>query len=112
GAGILLYVVLWIVLPESLGGDLGSAETIRAGADEIAARARALGGDVHGAVRANNTQASLIVGMALVVLGLVFLVQSLGVVWPRWLNAGTLWPLLLIAVGMLVIWRRAKGASS
>jgi phage shock protein C len=112
GAGVLVYFILWIVLPEAEGGHVASSETIRAGANEIAERARVFGGDMRTAVAANNTQASMLVGAALVLLGLVFLAQNLEIAWLHWLNAGILWPLLLIAVGMLVIWRRAKGASS
>jgi phage shock protein C len=92
GAGVLIYVVLWIVVPEPEGGELASAQPFGS------------------AMRFNNPQANLIVGAALVGLGLVFLVQNLGIVWMRWLNVGTLWPLLLVVAGTLVIWRRAKGA--
>jgi hypothetical protein len=59
----------------------------------------------------NNPQASLIVGVALVLLGLVFLGQNFQIVWLRWLDAGVLWPLLLIAAGAAVIWRRTRGVS-
>jgi uncharacterized integral membrane protein len=89
---------------------VASAETIRAGAEEIAARASTLGDDVRTSMR-TNPQADLIVGVALVLLGLVFLGQSFQIVWLRWLNADVLWPLLLIAAGAALIWRRTKGAS-
>ena len=59
----------------------------------------------------NNPQTGLIVGAALVLLGLVFLVQNLEIAWLRWLDAGMIWPLLLIAAGAALIWRRMKGAS-
>jgi phage shock protein C len=110
GAGILIYFLLWILIPYPEQGQVASAETIRAGAEEMAARAGTLGDDVRTSMR-NNLQASLIVGVALVLLGLVFLGQNLQIVWLRWLDAGVLWPLLLIVAGVALIWRRAKGAS-
>jgi phage shock protein C len=110
GSGVLVYFLMWILIPYPEQGQVASAETIRAGAEEIAARANTLGDDVRASMR-NNPQTSLIVGAALVLLGLVFLVQNLDIVWLHWLDAGMLWPLLLIAAGAALIWRRTKGAS-
>ena len=110
GAGVLVYFLMWILIPYPEQGQVASAETIRAGAEEIAARAHTLGDDVR-ASTGNNPQTSLIVGAALVLLGLVFLVQNLEIAWLRWLDAGMIWPLLLIAAGAALIWRRMKGAS-
>jgi Domain of unknown function (DUF5668) len=43
-------------------------------------------------------------------LGLVFLGRNFQFVWLHWLDADVLWPLLLIAAGAALIWRRTKGA--
>jgi phage shock protein C len=110
GAGVLIYFLLWILIPYPEQGRAASAETIRAGAEEMAARAGTLGDDVRASMR-NNPQAGLLVGVALVLLGLVFLGQNFQIVWLRWLDAGVLWPLLLIAAGVALIWRRTRGAS-
>jgi len=110
GAGVLIYFLLWILIPYPEQGQAASAETIRASTEEMAARAGTLGDDVRTSMR-NNPQASLIVGVALVLLGLVFLGQNFQIVWLRWLSADVLWPLLLIAAGGALIWRRMRGAS-
>src|SRR5689334_2372585 len=112
GSGVLIYLLLWIVIPCDEQGQVASAETIRGSAGEIAQRARTLGDDVRASVRNGNPQAALVVGAALVVLGAVFLVQNLNIVWLRWLDIGMLWPLLLICGGIVLIWRRAKGVVS
>jgi phage shock protein PspC (stress-responsive transcriptional regulator) len=112
GSGVLIYLLLWILIPYPEEGAVASAATIRAGADEIAGRARALGADVRSAVQTGHPQAGLYVGAALILLGVLFLGQNLQLAWLRWLDAGTLWPLLLIGGGIALIWRRAKGAVS
>ena len=111
GAGVLIYILLWILIPEAETGQIGSAETIRAGAEHIKQRAQALGAEMRDSIQADNPRAGLIVGAALVLLGLVFLGQNLELTWLRWLDADILWPLLLVAGGLALIWRRAKGAT-
>ena len=61
-------------------------ETIHASAGEIAERARTLGDDLREAARSPNPQAGLIIGAALIVLGVVFLLQNLDIAWLRWLD--------------------------
>jgi phage shock protein C len=112
GSGVLIYLVLWIVIPCDEQGEVASATTIRAGAEEIAQRAKTLGDDVRASVQNGNPQATLIAGVALVVLGAVFLAQNLQIVWLRWFDFGVLWPLMLIAIGIALMWRRMKGAVS
>jgi len=109
GGGVLVYLLLWIVIPCNAQGEVDSATTARAGAQEIAQRARTLGDDIRGAVQADNPRATFIVGITLVALGVELLMQNLNIVWMRWLHLGMLWPLLLIAV-VLLLWRRVKGA--
>jgi phage shock protein C len=108
GSGVLIYLLLWIVIPCDEQGQVASAARIGGSADEIAQRARTLGGDLRASARNGNPQAALLVGAALIVFGAVFLVQNLHIVWLRWLDIGVLWPLLLICGGMVLIWRRAK----
>lgn len=111
GAGVLIYILLWILIPEAEAGQIGSAETIRAGTESIKQRAQTLGADMRTSLAGGNPQAALIVGVALVLLGLIFLGQNLQPAWLRWLSADLIWPVLLIAAGAALLWRRAKGAT-
>jgi phage shock protein C len=111
GIGVLIYFVLWLIVPrEDRIEAVTMEETIRAGADEIAERARELGDDLREAARGPNPQAGLLVGAALIVLGVVFFLQNLHLPWLRWLNLGALWPLLLIVAGLALLMRRVRGA--
>lgn len=116
GVGIFLYLVLWILVPEEgLEEELepASAEPSarRAGAEEFAERTRAMGDDLRQAVRNPNPQAGLIIGGALVLLGIVYLVDNLNLPWLWWLEFDVLWPILLVLGGIALILRyqRQKG---
>jgi hypothetical protein len=63
-------------------------------------------------LQGDNSQAKLIIGAALVLLGLLFLGQNLRIAWLSWLEFDILWPMLLIAGGVTLIWRRVKRVPS
>ncbi len=108
GVGVALYLILWIIIPYEGEGEAGTEETRRAGANEVADRMRALGNDVQRAFQQPNPKAGLVVGAGLIILGLVFLVDTLNLPWLRWLRFDTLWPALLILAGAVLIWRRLR----
>jgi phage shock protein PspC (stress-responsive transcriptional regulator)/uncharacterized integral membrane protein len=112
GSGVLIYLLLWIVIPAGESGELAADATVRTGAEEIADHARSLGNDMRTSLQNRNPQTVLIIGALLVMMGLMFLVQNLHIGWLYWLNAGVLWPVLLIVGGAALIWRRTKGAVS
>lgn len=47
-------------------------------------------------------------GGALVLLGMMLLVQNLHIFWLPWLNWDVVWPLLLIFGGVVLIQRRTR----
>lgn len=112
GFGVLIYFILWVVIPREGQGEMTATETIRAGADEIAARAGVIGQDLGSALGRPNSEASVTVGVALVVVGVLVLIQNLDLPWLRWLNFNTLWPLLLVLAGAALLVRRARGDRS
>jgi hypothetical protein len=112
GIGVLIYLLLWIILPldhprQQRQEDLGDA--VRAGSEEIADQARAMGEDLKNIVVRPNPNASLIIGGAFILLGIFYLLDNLQVEWLRWLNFDLLWPLLLIIAGLAILLRRTKG---
>lgn len=110
GAGAMIYLVLWLVLPRADQVESTSfEENIRAGSSEIAERAKTMGRDLQKAMASPNPQATLIVGAVLITAGALFLLRNLDIYWLRWLNLGTLWPLLLVAAGIVLLVRHVKG---
>lgn len=111
GIGVLIYLLLWIILPldqpRRKQNDL--RETVRAGSEEIADQARAVGEDIKNIVVRPHPQASLFIGGALIILGIFYLLDQLQVEWLRWLNFDLVWPVLLIVAGLALLLRRRRG---
>lgn len=110
GAGVLIYLLLWIVIPLE-GTEPGTEASVRSGAEEIAARARQFGAELGAGARAPNPQAAMIAGATLLILGVVYLLRNLGVPWVGWLDFSTLWPLLLIGGGIALMLRRRQSVA-
>jgi len=59
GSGIVIYMIMWILIPYPDQNPAASAETIKAGAEEIAARGRALGDDMRVTLQGDNPSAGV-----------------------------------------------------
>jgi len=109
GIGFALYLILWVVLPYEGAGGPGEADTARSAATEIAQKARAMGDDVRDSVNRPNPQAGVIIGAVLIFVGGIALLRNVDIPYFSWLRLDLLWPLLLIAGGAVLIWRRSGG---
>ncbi len=90
GLGLLLYLLLLILMPPAAG------------------RSAPAGSPGEGQA-AGSRNSALLLGMVLIVFGAALLLHNMGFSWFRWFGWRTLWPLLLIAVGLAVLVRPAKG---
>lgn len=91
GSGVLLYAILWVLLPAAPGTELA--------ADGAAGPRTYRRLDARGR--------NLLVGGTLIGLGVIFLARQLGI-W--WLDLYRLWPLLLIAAGVALLLDRTRSA--
>jgi phage shock protein PspC (stress-responsive transcriptional regulator) len=116
GIGVMVYLILWILLPSEAQasawqptyGETG-AEEGGAGTDEIGSRIRSISSDLQEAARHPNPQAGIIIGLALVILGVVYFLQNLNLAWLRWLDFDVLWPTLLVLGGIALLIRQFRG---
>ncbi len=110
GAGVLVYLILWFVLPSQDVVDAGgtASEHVHQGATEFADRAREMGQELRESAMSPNPQSRLFVGLILVLVGGVFLLRNLNIVWLQWLDFGVLWPFLLILGGLLMLIRGVR----
>lgn len=84
GAGILAYIVLWIVMPPAPRGE--PLRPVRTGV---------------------TSNGGIWLGALLIVVGGLFLVGNTGILW--WWSWSFFWPLALIALGLLLLSRRVRG---
>lgn len=111
GVGILLYIILWLIIPRE-GGPAGPPkDAVRSGAEEIADRAKEFGEEVRTAVARRDTSLAVAVAAILIFLGVSLLLRNLGFGWAWWLRFGILWPLVLVAIGAALLWRLMRGNS-
>lgn len=107
GIGVLLYLLLWIVIPNQ-----DETASARFDSDEVGRRAATMSNELRDAVSGPSPRARLWIGAAFILLGALLFIQNLNLVWLRWLNFDFLWPLLLVAAGAVLIWRHTQNASA
>jgi phage shock protein C len=88
GAGIILYVIGWIAMPE----EPEHAADESPGTEPLSAPAE-------------HTTGALVIGLLFVLLGVFFLLDQ---VWPDFLSWQYVWPIALIAIGIAVIARARR----
>lgn len=95
GSGILVYILFWILVPEE--GETRSKEfsqNIKEGANKMAEEVK----------DPKNQGKNYTGGVILIVLGILFLISNFV---PQ-LDFGKLWPLILVAIGIVIIYNSTK----
>lgn len=100
GSGILAYIIFWFVVPQK-PLNLASVD------DPTMAASTAETEDVESEKSNEASSAALFVGIILTVMGFLFLVGNF--ISLAWFSFSKLWPLVLIAIGIIVI---LKGTGS
>lgn len=104
GVGVLVYVLLWIILPRTDEVN----PTGFANANDFGNRARQMGEEFGQAFRRPNPGAAKFIGFALVLAGAVFLLENLHLPWLSWLRSELIWPALLIVGGVALLLRSMR----
>jgi phage shock protein PspC (stress-responsive transcriptional regulator) len=116
GIGVIAYIALWIIMPKEERVGAPTEEVIRENVEDIGDRARELGEDVRSAFegesagatevrRPRRRQPSYVVGGVLIIIGLIFLMDTLHI-FPSWWTIGRLWPLVIVFIGIALLLRR------
>ena len=95
GAGFWIYLLLWILVPEE-----GIEQSKNFGE-----RMQKMGDEFSTAVSRPHPKSGLIVGGGLIFLGIFWFFERLDISWLWWWDFDVLWPILLIFVGGVFLYR-------
>ena len=111
GAGILAYIILAIVVPLESSQVTEPKDVIKENVEEMKETASQLGQEIRSTlmskedtseeVTKSRRRSHNVLGIILVVVGVLFLLASFDLFW--WFRWDYLWPLILIAIGLLII---------
>ena len=102
GSGVLLYIILWIVIPEKKIEFNATGPTVDYTVND-AGEAQPVDDAKLKKMRRKNNE-SVIGGLVLLTLGVIFLADE----FVPWFEFDKLWPLILVAVGSGIIWNNSK----
>jgi phage shock protein C len=113
GLGVLFYVACWLVMPaRAVATPAGEPPLAGAGFEAVRETGARLAAEVRQAAP-DATAAQLAVGSLLVLMGTLLLAHNLDWLhWPHWMRFETLWPLLLVALGLGLVAKSRRPASA
>jgi phage shock protein C len=121
GLGILVYLAGWVLMPvddsapsaaREPAGPAAPPNPAQAGFESLRDASGQLAAEVRKAT-ADPGSAQLAIGAVLVVTGSLLLAHNLGWLhWPYWMRFETLWPLLLVALGLGLVAKSRRPASA
>lgn len=124
GWGILAYIVLAIIMPPESAVARQPREIVRENIAELGSRARDMGEQIRaGLAGGSGTEGEVVegevsrparatrdrhatAGLILILIGVLFLLGNMGLL--GWFSFRQLWPLILIAIGLAIIWGRGR----
>ena len=111
GLGILAYIILAIIVPLESSKVTTPKETVRENVEEMKETATELGREIRSTLTGEEDESEEVTkarhrrlnifGIILIVAGILFLVGSFNFLW--WFRWSYLWPLIIVAIGVLII---------
>ena len=116
GVGIIAYIILAVVVPLENSKATEPKDTIKENVEEMKETASDLGRELHSTLAGKEDSSEETaktrhhqrnaLGIILIVIGILFLLGSFDSFW--WFRWDRLWPLILVALGALIIFNVRK----
>ncbi len=100
GSGILIYLILWLIIPSRANIDKKGEDRVKLNAAEMRDRANEFSQNLK---HDNRVGGRRIVGFILLTLGLTFLLQNFNIL--PFIDLSKFWPLILIILGLAILSR-------
>lgn len=101
---VLIYLILWVVVPNKTGSDAGE----RFSSSELGSRIRMVADEFRMIVHQPSPELITYAGVGLIGWGVYYLLRRFGFPWFAWDYTAYLWPALLIIAGIFVLVRAAS----
>ena len=109
GIGFAVYILMWLFIPLAHASSATQDEVLRQNVQEIRGQTKVLGKKAQETLGGMSSRKvgshMLIAGVVLVGLGLLSLLRNFGLL--AWV--GKLWPLVLIAIGIVILLDNLRG---
>lgn len=101
GWGIIVYIILWIVIPsESKAGSINEGN-VKENVEEIKLKAKNFATDI-----ASGNDSKVWIGIIIALVGVMFLFSNFGIFYI--FDFAKFWPLILVGLGLLIIMKNEK----
>jgi phage shock protein C len=100
GIGLIVYLLLWLIMPLDNEPAAGGRQQVRANAEEFGQTIR------QQAARLNSDESKRWLGWMLLVVGAFFLLRQFSHLFWDYIDLDTYWPILLVIAGIWLLWRR------
>jgi len=115
GIGLLAYLILWVIVPVKERVGATPEEVMRENIESIRTEAERLRDEVKETIQGaemprpvrRGEGGAVVAGAILIALGVIFLLGNLNFFW--WLGLGHLWPLILVAIGIVLLINTMRG---
>ncbi len=101
GSGVLLYFILWLIIPSQSGLDKKEEENIKNNVQEIKTQTKKYVDTAKKASR--NKESRLWFGLILIIFGVYLTLVNFGFL--RFFDFTKVWPTLLVALGLILLFR-------
>lgn len=98
GTGLLLYLILWVIIPTKKNISKSVNDTIHENIEELKETATNFGKNIK---TDNNNK--MFIGIVVIAMGIIFLMNNFGY---HVVSISKLWPLVIIALGFMMISRK------
>ena len=103
GSGLLIYIILWIVTPvrkeiEIIDRENNAKEFV----NDVGKKTKNMAKEIKKEIRVSKTKSGSFLGIALMVVGVLILLEKLIPIVIRW---DYVWPVLLVVLGAYLIFR-------